>query len=129
MPHSAIEPSEPNMEVISTTRIGKIGETAVLHDLISNYPQFDVYLPLVDDKGIDIMVYTGSNYRRVQVKTLTKSRFATSIELKFKKHLKMNHEIDVLAVYFKPIDKIAYIPWKGKKTRSSETLRNAFDAR
>ena len=115
MASKEFEPLGINFEGFSTVRRGKIGETAVLHDLTVNYPEFDVYVPLVDDKGCDILVFTGSGYRRIQVKTVTKSRFATSVEIKFKKHITSKHNIDVMAVWFGPIRKIAYIPWKGEK--------------
>tara|TARA_Y100001951_G_scaffold13671_1_gene8917 strand:- start:113 stop:547 length:435 start_codon:yes stop_codon:yes gene_type:complete len=115
MANKESEPLKGDFEGFSTTRIGKIGETAVIHDLATNYPEFDIYIPLVDDKGCDILVNTGSNFKRVQIKTITRSRYATSVELKVKKHIIMKHRIDVMAVWFGPIRKIAYIPWKGQE--------------
>ena len=100
---------------ISTIKSGMIGETAVIHDLTINYPEFEVYKPIVDDKGVDLLVDTGKSYQKVQVKTLNKSKTDTSLEVDFRKHLNAKHDIHIFAVFFTPIKKIAYIPWEGQK--------------
>jgi predicted AAA+ superfamily ATPase len=99
---------------VSTLKTGIIGETAVIHDLTISYPEFEVYKPIVDDKGVDILVYTGRSYQKVQVKTLNTSKTSTSLEVDFRKHLKAKHDIDIFAIFFTPIRKIAYIPWEGQ---------------
>tara|TARA_R100001163_G_C5041548_1_gene179578 strand:- start:450 stop:884 length:435 start_codon:yes stop_codon:yes gene_type:complete len=114
MPYNEKPPTSQDMGQFSTMKSGIIGETAVIHDLTINYPEFDVYRPIVDDKGVDILVDTGATFRKVQVKTVNAVKSATSFEVDFRKHLKAKHKIDVFAVFFVPIKKIAYIPWDGQ---------------
>ncbi len=106
------------MKDFSTIKAGIVGETAVIHDLTLNYPHFDIYTPLADDKGVDILVDTGSSFQRVQVKTVNSPKTETSMEVDFRKHVIAEHKIDVFAVFFTPIKKIAYIPWKKQKRMS-----------
>ena len=115
MPYVEKSPFEVNGEAFSTSKRGIVGETAVIYDLALNYPQFDIYRPIVDDKGIDIIVFTGSSYQKVQVKTVNNPKTETSMEVDFRKHLDANHDIDVFAVFFTPIKKIAYVPWQKQK--------------
>ena len=107
-------PNTKDKGQVSTLKTGIIGETAVIHDLTINYPEFEVYKPIVDDKGVDILVYTGKSYQKVQVKTLNTSKTSTSLEVDFRKHIKAKHEIDIFAIFFTPIRKIAYISWEGQ---------------
>ena len=115
MPYTEKSPFEGNTEDFSTQKAGIVGETAVIYDLTLNYPQFDVYTPIVDDKGVDILVDTGSSFQKVQVKTVNAPKSETSFEVDFRKHLVAKHKIDVFAVFFTPIKKIAYIPWQKQK--------------
>tara|TARA_R110002020_G_scaffold155722_1_gene336963 strand:- start:2061 stop:2498 length:438 start_codon:yes stop_codon:yes gene_type:complete len=115
MPYDEKPRTTEDMEGFSPMKTGIIGETAVIHDLTINYPEYDVYKPIVDDKGVDILVSTGVSYRKVQVKTVMWCRSETSMEVDFRKHIKADHKIDVFAVFFTPIKKIAYIPWEGQK--------------
>ena len=115
MPYIEKSPFEGNAEAFSTSKAGIVGETAVIHDLALNYPQFDVYTPVVDDRGIDILVHTGNSYQKVQVKTVNNPKTETSMEVDFRKHLAAKHTIDVFAVYFTPLKKIAYVPWDKQK--------------
>jgi len=115
MPYDEKPPTKEDMGHFSTMKSGIIGETAVIHDLTINYPEYDVYRPIVDDKGVDILVDTGTTFRKVQVKTINSPKTETSVEIDFRKHLEANHKIDVFAVFFTPIKKIAYVPWEGQK--------------
>lgn len=115
MPYVEKSPFEGNAEAFTTQKAGIVGETAVIYDLTLNYPQFDVYTPIVDDKGVDILVDTGSSFQKVQVKTINATKTGTSFEVDFRKHLLAKHCIDVFAVYFTPLKKIAYIPWEKQK--------------
>lgn len=115
MPYNEKSPFEGNTEAFSTQKTGIVGETAVIHDLTLNYPQFNIYTPLIDDRGVDILVETGSSYQKVQVKTVNVPKSETSFEVDFRKHLVAKHNIDVFAVFFTPIKKIAYIPWEKQK--------------
>ena len=116
MPYDEKPPSAEDLRHFSTMKSGAIGETAVIHDLTINYPEFDVYIPIVDDKGVDILVDTGVSFRKIQVKTVNAPKTGgTSFEVDFRKHIKAKHTIDIFAVFFTPIKKIAYIPWDGQK--------------
>ena len=115
MPYTEKSPFEENKEDFSTQKAGIVGETAVIYDLTLNYPHFDVYTPIVDDKGVDILVDTGSSFQKVQVKTVNAPKSETSFEVDFRKHLVAKHKIDVFAVFFTPLKKIAYIPWQKQK--------------
>ena len=53
----------------STARLGKIGETAIIHDIIKNY-EYPVYEPVVDDSGVDLIVDRGDKIFKIQVKTV-----------------------------------------------------------
>tara|TARA_A100001201_G_scaffold114295_1_gene97953 strand:+ start:291 stop:728 length:438 start_codon:yes stop_codon:yes gene_type:complete len=114
----------PDSGHISTIKSGMIGETAVIHDLTINYPEFAVYKPIVDDRGVDLLVDTGKSFQKVQVKTLNTSKTSTSLEVDFRKHIKAKHDIDIFAVFFTPIKKIAYIPWEGQ-TRMQLAFKRA----
>ena len=115
MPYDEKPPTTKDLGQFSTMKTGIIGETAVIHDITLNYPEFDIYTPLVDDKGVDILVDTGSSFKKVQVKTVSILKTKTSMEIDFRKHLNAGHKIDIFAVFFTPIKKIAYVPWEGQK--------------
>ena len=100
------------MTPLSPVRKGFIGEQNVVVDLIKK--NHAVYLPVVDDTGIDMVVETAKNIYRVQVKTIHTMKSKTSIEVKLDKHIEHDHKIDIVAVYYKPKDIIAYIPFKNK---------------
>ena len=115
MPYDEKPPTTEDLGQFSTMKTGIIGETAVIHDITLNYPEFDIYTPLVDDKGVDILIDTGSSFKKVQVKTVSILKTKTSMEIDFRKHLNAGHKIDIFAVFFTPIKKIAYVPWEGQK--------------
>lgn len=96
---------------ISTNRLGKIGETAVIHDLIKNY-EYPLYMPVVDDVGVDLIVDRGDKFFKVQIKTVSRMNNTTAIELRLVKYSK--NAFDVIAVYFKEKNIIAYVPYHGE---------------
>ena len=100
------------MTPLSPVRKGYIGEQNVVVDLIKK--NHAVYLQVVDDTGIDMFVETAKNIYRVQVKTIHTLKSKTSIEVKLDKHIDHDHKIDIVAVYYKPKDIIAYVPFKNR---------------
>ena len=94
---------------LNTKRTGWLGEQAYAKQLIS--AGYDVYLPIVDDHGVDLVVDTGKSLKRVQVKTRIAKKSSTSIEVRLGKYKGSN--VDVIAVYYLPKDIIAYVPYKG----------------
>lgn len=106
-----------------TKRIGWEGEQAVFRDLLMNQG-LDVYSSVVDDNLCDLVVDTGKKLKRVQVKTRATLRGNSSIEIKLTKYVKSS--IDVIAVWYKPKDIIAYVPYKGEECLllAVETAKN-----
>lgn len=106
-----------------TKRIGWEGEQVVLKDLIMNQGM-DVYTSVVDDNLCDMVVDTGKKLKRVQVKTRSTLRGNTSVEVKLNKYVKS--KIDVVAIWYKPKDIIAYVPYKGEEflLLAVETAKN-----
>lgn len=93
----------------SPSRLGKIGETAVVADMIQN-TEYPIYLPVSDDRGVDMVVDRHGEYLRVQVKTIMNMNKGSSIEVNLNKYSGKDL-IDLVAVYFHPKDIIAYIPY------------------
>ena len=106
-----------------TKRVGWEGEQAVIRDLIMNQGM-DVYTSVVDDNLCDMVVDTGKKLKRVQVKTRIALRGNTSVEIKLTKYVKS--KIDVIAIWYKPKDIIAYVPYKGEEflLLAVETAKN-----
>lgn len=111
------------MKKMSTQRIGWEGESVVQKDLIINQ-RLDVYTSIVDDNLCDMVVDTGKKLKRVQVKTRSTLRGNTSVEVKLTKYVKS--KIDVVAIWYKPKDIIAYVPYKGEEflLLAVETAKN-----
>ena len=98
----------------STTRVGKIGETMVITDLLKK--GYDVYSP-VDDTGIDFVVHNGKKYKSVQVKYHNWTPLDTSIIIYIKKSRERLAE--VIAV---PVEKkhcVCYFDLKKLKCNTS----------
>tara|TARA_R100001463_G_C3436651_1_gene212082 strand:+ start:198 stop:578 length:381 start_codon:yes stop_codon:yes gene_type:complete len=106
-----------------TKRFGWEGEQAVSRDLLINQG-LDVYQSVVDDNLCDLVVDTGKKLKRVQVKARGTLRGNSSIEIKLAKYTKSN--IDVIAIWYKPKDIIAYVPYKGEEflLLAVETAKN-----
>jgi len=100
------------MSDLSTKRIGYIGELAVTQDLISQ--GMNVYTPIVDDRGVDMVVETLNSIKKVQVKTIS-HKVRSSIEVRMTKYAHRDR-VDVLAVYLRATDQIAYVPYNNEKT-------------
>ena len=105
-----------------TKRFGWEGEQAVSKDLLINQG-LDVYQSVVDDNRCDLVVDTGKKLKRVQVKA-KKALRGTCIEIKLSKY--KNSNIDVIAVWYKPKDIIAYVPYKQEEflLLAVETAKN-----
>ena len=97
---------------LNTKRTGWLGEQAVARNLISEHG-YDVYFPVVDDKGVDMIVDTGKHLKRVQVKTRKSKKSNTSVEVRLGQYKGSN--IDVIAIYFAPKDIIAYVPYNNEE--------------
>tara|TARA_R110001592_G_scaffold116081_2_gene317123 strand:- start:1917 stop:2357 length:441 start_codon:yes stop_codon:yes gene_type:complete len=98
---------------LSTQKKGAIGELAIKKFLIERgYP---LYETMVDDDHIDLLVELPHGaFSRVQIKTVFKSRFPTSVEVRTDKHSGTNR-IDVMAIYYVPKDIVAFIPYNGER--------------
>ena len=109
--------------MVGTKRAGWEGEQVVKRDLIINQGM-DVYTSVVDDNLCDLVVDTGKKLKRVQVKTRNALRGNTSVEIKLTKYVKS--KIDVIAIWYKPKNIIAYVPYKGEEflLLAVETAKN-----
>ena len=97
----------------STLRTGKIGETAIIHDIIKNY-NYPIYQPIVDDSGVDFIIDRGDKFLKIQVKTIVHDSRETGIEVRLRKYSEKT--FDIVAIYYPPKDIIAYVPFNGEKT-------------
>jgi hypothetical protein len=100
------------LTTLSSVRKGFLGEQRVITDLIKK--DLSVFMPVVDDIGVDMVVDTSINIYKVQVKTIYTLKSKTSIEVKLDKHIEGDHKIDIVAVYYQPKDIIAYVPFADK---------------
>ena len=96
---------------MNSVRIGFVGEQMVKIDLIERLG-FHVYAPVVDDHMTDLLVDTGKSIKKVQIKTRTKLKTQTSMEVRLQKYTKS--DVDVIAIYFQPKNLICYYPYKGE---------------
>tara|TARA_R100001463_G_scaffold103690_1_gene158183 strand:+ start:1186 stop:1590 length:405 start_codon:yes stop_codon:yes gene_type:complete len=108
----------------TTMRVGVAGELAVQQNLISS--GYHVYTPLLDDVETDLVCETKYGFKRVQVKTITKMTTKSSIEVRMSKH-KGTDRIDVLAVYYEPLNIIAYLNWDSSKESINLAINNAVN--
>ena len=69
----------------TTVRLGKIGETAIIHDIVKNY-DYPIYQPIVDDVGVDLVVDRGDKFFKLQVKTIANPKKETSVEVRLRKY-------------------------------------------
>ena len=101
------------MSKVNTIRIGFIGETAVIKDLISRY-NYHVYRPVIDEQGVDLIVERRKKeFLRIQVKTITDLKSDTAIEVRLHKY-RNKDMIDIVAVYYKDKDMICYVPYENQ---------------
>lgn len=97
---------------LDTCTIGKQGEFAIISDLLSQ--NVECWLPANDNKNCDLLAFSNGTYKRIQIKTITKLKTKSSVEVKMHKHIKNVHNIDYLAVYLTEEKLCAYIPYNGE---------------
>tara|TARA_R100001129_G_scaffold177565_3_gene152551 strand:- start:454 stop:873 length:420 start_codon:yes stop_codon:yes gene_type:complete len=96
---------------LTTVEKGRIGELAIYKHLVEL--GYNIYAPIADVDHVDLVVELDNGvFSRVQIKTIVRTRFKTSIEVKLKKY--SAGRIDVVAVYYQPKDIIAFIPFNGE---------------
>ena len=110
----SIRPQNQPLPEAFRTRKGTIGELKVQTDLTEK--KFDVYLPLVDDYGVDLIVETKAGFKRVQVKTIQSPATKSSIEVRLQKYArkKLKDRVDIFAIFYSPKNIIAYVEWDGE---------------
>tara|TARA_Y100001963_G_scaffold72795_1_gene101220 strand:- start:268 stop:648 length:381 start_codon:yes stop_codon:yes gene_type:complete len=89
---------------LSSVRKGRIGELKVIIDLLKK--NYDVYTPVIDDKGIDLLVSNGDIVRKVQVKSHDNNKYKSSVEI----NTRFCKKSDVIAVPLLIKNCICYIP-------------------
>ena len=99
------------MGTLSTIRKGWLGESRVIANIISQ--GYNVYVPVVDDGGVDLIVEAKNKFHRVQVKSCHRLKTRTSIEVNMDKH-KDTGRVDIVAAYYSPKDIFAYIPYNNQ---------------
>jgi hypothetical protein len=92
-----------------TIRKGKIGELKVIIDLLKK--GYDVYEPVVDDNGIDLLVSNGKLVKSVQCKMHDNRIKNTSVEV----NTRTCHNAEVLAVPIIYHDCVCYVQTKKVK--------------
>ena len=90
-------------------RKGRIGELKVVIDLLQK--GYDVYEPVVDDNGIDMLVSNGELYKSVQCKIHKIARKITAVEI----NTRNCHNADILAIPIVAKNCVCYIPTKKVK--------------
>ena len=91
--------------LMTSTRKGVLAEMKVVSALLKK--GYDVYVPVVDDNGIDLIASNGTQTRSIQVKSHDNraSKYATSVEVNTRKCKKA----DVIAVPIKIMNCICYV--------------------
>ena len=106
-----LDKKQDNLE-LSTQQVGKSGEAFVLHDLLRQ--GIECFVPANDERNTDIVIYK-HGFKRIQVKTLRRSRRGTSVEVRMRKE-SLNHTIDYLAIFLWYEKLVAYYPYSGQKS-------------
>ena len=102
--------------MINTIHKGFIGEIAVIKDLVTNYTNYNVFKPVIDEKGVDLIVERRKKeFLRVQVKTITEMKTKTSIEVRLHKY-RNKDLIDIVAVYYAEKDLVCYVPYENENS-------------
>lgn len=95
-----------------STAKGKIGELAIRKNLVE--AGYNIYLPECDSAQVDLVVELGNgSMKRVQIKSVYRSRTGTSIEINTWKYVDSGR-VDIIAVYYE--DMIAYVPYDNQKS-------------
>jgi hypothetical protein len=93
----------------NTVSVGTLGELAVRKEL--HRQGYAVYIPQCDNAQVDMVVeFKKGGFSRVQVKTVTKLKTSTSIQVNLQKY-KYSGRVDCVAVYYPPEDIIAFVPY------------------
>ncbi len=70
----------------NTSHIGFCGELFVKHHILQNYPEYNVYEPMIDERGVDLIVERRKNeFIRVQIKTITDMQQDKEVEVRINK--------------------------------------------
>lgn len=95
----------------TSTRKGRMGELLVIQDLLNK--GYDVYTPVVDDNGVDLIVMRDSIAKKVQVKSHDNPsrRVYTSIEI----NTRLCNNADIIAIPVRAVDCICYVNAKDTK--------------
>ena len=97
---------------MNTTTIGCAGEYAIISDLLLQ--GVEVFKTCSDTENTDLVCFNNGTFKRVQIKTITKLKTRSSVEIKMHKHVKNVDHIDYLAVYLTEEKLCAYVPYKGE---------------
>ena len=93
--------------------LGTIGELNIKRCLLEQ--NYKIYSPEVDIFGTDLIVELDNGaFKRVQVKTISKPTTDTAIQVRCVKYVDTNR-VDVIAVYYVPLNKCAFIPYNNEK--------------
>lgn len=99
-----------------STNKGTIGELAVRQELLKQ--GYNTYLPEVDIDQVDLIVeLNNGSFQRVQIKTITKPTTKTAIQIRCAKYVNSGR-VDVVAVYYMPMNKCAFVPYNNEKMLS-----------
>ena len=99
-----------------STNKGTIGELAVRQELLKQ--GYNTYLPEVDIDQVDLIVeLNNGSFQRVQIKTITKPTTRTAIQIRCAKYVNSGR-VDVVAVYYMPMNKCAFVPYNNEKMLS-----------
>jgi len=99
---------------INTIHTGIEGELFVKHHIVQNYPEYNVYVPLIDEQGVDLIIERRKKeFLRVQVKTITDMKTDTAIEVRLHKYVKKDI-IDIVAVYYPKKSIVCFVPYNNE---------------
>jgi len=100
-----------------SSMIGTLGELKVRQTLLEM--NYSIYRPEVDIYGCDLILELSSGiFNRIQIKTITKPTTETAIQVRCVKYVDRKPPIDVIAVYYVPLDKCAFVPYNNEKALS-----------
>tara|TARA_R110000744_G_scaffold380512_1_gene501580 strand:+ start:6563 stop:6961 length:399 start_codon:yes stop_codon:yes gene_type:complete len=100
---------------INPTHIGRCGELFVKHHILQNYPDYNIYEPMID-AGVDLIIERRKKeFLRVQIKTITDMKTDTAVEVRLHKYVKKDL-IDVVAVYYVKKGWICFVPYNNESS-------------
>lgn len=118
----------------NTSHIGFCGELFVKHHILQNYPEYNVYEPMIDERGVDLIVERRKKeFIRVQIKTITDMKTDTAVEVRLNKYVKKDL-IDVVAVYYVKKEWVCFVPYNDeasinlalKPSKNNQTKNRRF---